>query len=65
MCLFQFLVGPKTRKGRVVTSFSRSIVFVLLSIPPSFHALSGRPLASTKERLQMFKWDVLVQIKRE
>jgi hypothetical protein len=38
MCLFQFLVGPKTRKGRVVTSFSRSIV--LLSIPSSFHALN-------------------------
>jgi hypothetical protein len=43
-------------------SFSRSIVF--LSIPSSFHArYLGRLFGVYQEGLQMFKWDVLVQIK--
>ena len=40
VCLFQFLVGPKTRKGRVVTSFSRSVVFVFCLFPPFLPALN-------------------------
>ncbi len=61
---FSIPCRPQNKKGK--GSHVLQSVNCVVSIPPSFHArYLGRLFGVYQEGLQMFKWDVLVQIKRE